>query len=920
MPTVKELKIIAKARGLKRYSKLRKAQLIAVIKDIDDKIELLEANKKLKKKPLVKKKLKKKSKKILKLEAEKKRIDGLIRKTGDRIAVSSKPLQQHQKDFVNNFINGDKEIKGAIAIHGVGTGKTLTAVIAGEMFLDKNPKEKVFIITPASLLEGFKKELYAYDPAIEKDKRYNYYTYDGYSNAVKRGDAAADCTGGMLIVDEAQNLRTKIKKVDRPVNTDGIMSIAEDVSSGKKVLNILRGCAIKARRILLLSATPIVNDIIDIENLMAIINQHEPLDAGQLSAVFSDPELIKKYFGCRLSFFKNSPRDSAKYFPKMEEKFVPLVMTGKILAEYKSVASDGSPQTKAFFNGLRRIANTAGGDNSPKTNFIISWISSVLAKKTNFKIGLTKNILDTHTDKTVIFTHFKGAGTDGIIRRLKKAKIPFGLINGSVSKSNRSKIVDSYVAGDIKVILISKAGAEGLNLLETGYMFLVEPSWNNTEREQVKGRGVRFRSHINLPVAKRNVLVLSLFLILPKEKNNFKKLLTSKPLKKIGNNESIDLMLFKRSNMKQEAIDTALNRLKKVDSLEECKYPKEFLDISNIFNMTLVNKEHRTTDLKETYEEAFYDTDWNVKLSPTQLSTEPAELTIQQLKKEMTKTTRAVFGSDKQLIKQQQAFFTPPTIASDMIRFLQLKNAKYPLKILEPSAGIGMLIFDALLESKKAYFDAVENLDPLKNFLMKFPRTDVSPKNNFMTVPIPPDNDKYRVVIMNPPFNLSKGKGFSDRATHDVDFVMRAFDMLAPNAILICLISSKYTYRGLDKKNRADYKVFQPFRDLLKNNLHSKLEYKTGFSGLDAPLIKAMKTPVEMRMIKIYKMPDYYKSQVKQNIIANRGGVWDGMARKNIVDNPSGAVDVIDLDFTKYEGKNRKKYISELREKYPEYN
>ena len=100
------------------------------------------------------------------------RIGALKPKKGTFVERSTLPLQKHQMDFANSLI--DKPIHGAIAIHGVGTGKTLTAVATAEKFLEEYPRENVVVVTPASLLLGFKEELYKFDPAIEKDKRYKF--------------------------------------------------------------------------------------------------------------------------------------------------------------------------------------------------------------------------------------------------------------------------------------------------------------------------------------------------------------------------------------------------------------------------------------------------------------------------------------------------------------------------------------------------------------------------------------------------------------------------------------------------------------------------------------------------------------------------------------------------------------------------
>ena len=331
-------------------------------------------------------KLKKtKKKRKTKKDIEKERIENLPdRKVGLPSDVSTKQLQKHQISFTNNFIDGF--LKGAMAIHGVGSGKTLTAVISAEMYLNKFPESKVIVITPASLLAGFKQELYTYDPAIEKDPRYSFFTYDGYSNAIKKNDPIADCKDALLIVDEAQNLRTQIR-----VNNyiDDNLKSQSQITSGAKVYSILTKCALKARKVLLLSATPIVNDIYDIENLMAMINGHMPLNRkdGTFYQIINNPEIMAKYFGCRLSFFEHDPKTRDKFFPKMEEMYVPLTMGAKALADYEAVEKGQvesslmeeltiNPNTdpkkiNAFYSGVRKASNAIDGEDSLKINFIM---------------------------------------------------------------------------------------------------------------------------------------------------------------------------------------------------------------------------------------------------------------------------------------------------------------------------------------------------------------------------------------------------------------------------------------------------------------------------------------------------------------------------------------------------------------------
>ena len=57
----------------------------------------------------------------------------------------------------------------------------------------------------------------------------------------------------------------------------------------------------------------------------------------------------------------------------------------------------------------------------------------------------------------------------------------------------------------IELLLISKTGAEGLDLKNIRHIHICEPYWNMARIEQIIARGVRYKSHIDLPKAEQNV-------------------------------------------------------------------------------------------------------------------------------------------------------------------------------------------------------------------------------------------------------------------------------------------------------------------------------------------------------------------------------------------------------------------------------
>jgi hypothetical protein len=80
----------------------------------------------------------------------------------------------------------------------------------------------------------------------------------------------------------------------------------------------------------------------------------------------------------------------------------------------------------------------------------------------------------------------------------------------SISPSNANDIKyathpDNRHGDQVRVILISKAGSEGLDFKNIRQIHILEPWYNMNRIEQIIGRGVRNLSHCNLPFEERNV-------------------------------------------------------------------------------------------------------------------------------------------------------------------------------------------------------------------------------------------------------------------------------------------------------------------------------------------------------------------------------------------------------------------------------
>ena len=87
----------------------------------------------------------------------------------------------------------------------------------------------------------------------------------------------------------------------------------------------------------------------------------------------------------------------------------------------------------------------------------------------------------------------------------------YALITGDVSFDDRAKIVKIFNGNDnmhgekIALLLISKTGAEGLDLKNVRHVHLTEPYWNYARLSQIIARAARFKSHVELPHKERTV-------------------------------------------------------------------------------------------------------------------------------------------------------------------------------------------------------------------------------------------------------------------------------------------------------------------------------------------------------------------------------------------------------------------------------
>ena len=120
---------------------------------------------------------------------------------------------------------------------------------------------------------------------------------------------------------------------------------------------------------------------------------------------------------------------------------------------------------------------------------------------------LTKNAgvwEEAEMDNRPAFAFFKG-GTSDKDKELRELYLQ--IYNEKYEDTFPQSLKDSITKKRLCVLLVSSAGAEGISLIGTRNVYIMEPYWNPARIDQVIGRAIRINSHKDLPEEERTVKV-----------------------------------------------------------------------------------------------------------------------------------------------------------------------------------------------------------------------------------------------------------------------------------------------------------------------------------------------------------------------------------------------------------------------------
>ena len=180
--------------------------------------------------------------------------------------------------------------------------------------------------------------------------------------------------------------------------------------------------------------------------------------------------------------------------------------------------------------------------------------------------------------------------------KFKSAKYMMITGNKNLSLDNTKDLAyfnnsENKYGANVKVVLISKAGAEGLDFKNVRQIHIMEPWYNMNRVEQIIGRGVRNLSHCNLKFEERNVeIYLHATIIENKARSNEecadlyiyrmaeRKSITMGNVTRLLKETSVDCLLnVKQTNFTVEKLNALVSNKKIVIRLSTDNIEKEFM-------------------------------------------------------------------------------------------------------------------------------------------------------------------------------------------------------------------------------------------------------------------------------------------------------------------------------------------------------
>ena len=391
------------------------------------------------------------------------------------------------------------EMRGrAILADEVGLGKTIEAGLILKEYIVRGLVKKALILVPASLVLQWVRELNSKFgiPAAAQKKEYMWEQCDiivASMDTAKRDphrEIVLNMDYDMVIIDEAHKLKNK--------KTTNYQFVSE----------------LRKKYCLLLTATPVQNDLKELYNLINVLKPGQLGGQGQFQSSFIlSKRTPKNERGLQDELSKimirNRRSDGGVTYTKRKVRNVTLELSPEEMELYNGVTDfvrKRYEESQGDLSGIlslvtlqREVCSSRDAvfltlfnmfkkmpEDSPVRGRIGELVQLIKSIKANTKAEKALELIEEINDKVIIFTEYR-ASQEYLLHYLKERGISAVPYRGGMNRGKKDWMMDLFRTRS-RVLVATEAGGEGINLQFCHHMINFDLPWNPMRVEQRSGR------------------------------------------------------------------------------------------------------------------------------------------------------------------------------------------------------------------------------------------------------------------------------------------------------------------------------------------------------------------------------------------------------------------------------------------------
>jgi superfamily II DNA or RNA helicase len=434
---------------------------------------------------------------------------------------------QHQRNTDARFRDNDGRL---VIAHGTGTGKTFGSLNALESARAAGRVARVLVITPSGLRRNYTNSVAKFTDQP--------YVVLGNQQEVRTGEAVSwrDTEPSSYHVISIEMFRRDPVEIVQTLGIDTI--VFDEVHKARnpygKTHKALMEASNRADEII-----PLLDFVYNKDHpfgtqsgfrrrYFEVVGHEQGLKGGK-KPVYRVRRNLRKELQKRISPYVDYIDVSAmdpERFPDKEVEVIPVEMSMEQKRHYDYAMAQAGPIIKAWVG--RGVPpdkkNLAHVFSQLQTARAVSNSVAVLNERISLadaanrtpKIkraldDVSEELQNTPDAQVIIYSNLIRGGADVIMAGLEARGIEYGLFLGKgqpgSSEEERQEAVSRFRKGDLNVIVVSRAGAEGLDLPDTTFEVILDGHYNPEVTRQAEARGVRAGGLSHRPPDRRSVKI-----------------------------------------------------------------------------------------------------------------------------------------------------------------------------------------------------------------------------------------------------------------------------------------------------------------------------------------------------------------------------------------------------------------------------